>query len=146
MRTLLPYRGICGVGLALGLGFWAVATAQPSRLPPPETVIVSPLGESQSAADGLSRADFSLKQREDRLAALLDRSVADGSLGHREHARASAGLAAIRAAENRMRLRKQGADADTFRLEGHIKTPIAYGRWKRRTPGGRPNLFIGIAI
>lgn len=136
MKPLLPFLAACGLSSALVLGMAGETVAQPSALPPPDTSSASRAGASQNmpaAADELIRADFSLKQREDRLGALLDSSVADGSLGHREHARASAALDAIRAAENRMRLRNHGelTDADTFRLEGHIKTLIASIRWKR---------------
>jgi hypothetical protein len=133
MKPLLPCLAACAVGAGLSLAISGAATAQPSALPPPDTNSASPTGQNAPPeADNLINGDFSLKQREDRLAALLSSSLADGSLSKAEYSRANAELATIRAAENRMRQRNHGelTDTDTFRLEGHIKALIGSIRWK----------------
>jgi hypothetical protein len=130
MKPSLPLLPACGVGVMLALGMAGVASGQPSALPPPP--IENPAAASgPAAADELIRADFSLKQREDRLAALLDSSVADGSLSKAEHSRARGELAALRAREDAIRRRHRGelTDTTTFRLEGRIKALIASLRW-----------------
>ena len=132
MISLPPYLAACGLGLALGFGMVGVAAAQPSILPPPDASSAAPAQRAAPpAADDLINADYSLKQREDRLAALLDSSLADGSLGKPEYARASSELAAINVTEDRLRRGNHGelADTQTFRLEGRIKTLIASLRW-----------------
>lgn len=131
MKPLLPSPVACGVGVLFALGLACVAAAQPSVLPPPSA---PPAGASRPAppeADNLIRGDFSLKQREDRLAGLLDRSLADGSLGRAEYSRARGELAAIQAREDGIRRRHHGelTDTTTFRLEGRIKALIASLRW-----------------
>jgi hypothetical protein len=133
MKSLPPFRAACGAGLALGLSLSGVAAAQPSALPPPPTGSVPPaaIHPAPAAADDLIHGDFSLKQREDRLAALLNSSVADGSLSRAEYSRARGELAAIQAREDSIRQRHHGelTDTTTFRLEGRIKALIASLRW-----------------
>lgn len=133
MKTSLPFLAVLGVGVALGLATAGGAAAQPSQLPLPDTSSAAPAGAAPPAADDLINADYSLKQREDRLAALLSSSRADGTLGKAEYARASGELSAINASEDRLRRRNHGelTDAETFRLEGRIKTLIASLRWAR---------------
>lgn len=130
----LPFLVASGIGVALSFGRAGVPAAQPSSLPPPATNSASSAGANRPAppeADSLIRGDFSLKQREDRLAALLDRSLADGSLGKAEYSRARGELAAIQAREDGIRQRHHGelTDTTTFRLEGRIKALIASLRW-----------------
>jgi hypothetical protein len=130
MKPFLPYLAACGVGLTLWLDMAGVAAAQPSALPPPP-IANAPAASGPAAGDDLIRADFSLKQREDRLAALLESSVADGSLGRAEFTRARGELAAIQAREDGIRRRHHGelTDTTTFRLEGRIKALIASLQW-----------------
>jgi hypothetical protein len=131
MKPFLPLLPACGVGVILALGIAGVAAAQPSSLPPPPSSNAPAAASGPAAADELIRADFSLKQREDRLAALLDSSVADGSLSKAEYSRARGDLAAIQAREDAIRRRHHGelTDTTTFRLEGRIKALIASLRW-----------------
>jgi len=130
MRPFLTSPFARGAGLALALGAAGMAVAQPSSLPPPP-IANAPAASGPATADDLIRADYSLKQREDRLAALLDSSLADGSLSKAEHARARGELAAIQAREDAIRRRHHGelTDTTTFRLEGRIKALIASLRW-----------------
>lgn len=111
------------------------AAGQPTALPLPGSNGDPPAAESPgpaSAVDSVIGGDLSLQQREDRLAALLDRSVADGSLGRDEYRHARVALAAIGATENRLRHRNQGelTDTETFRLESRIKALAGSIRWK----------------
>ena len=133
MISLPRFLAACGLAMALGFGMVGVAVAQPSQLPPPDTSGAAAAGSRSppTAADDLINADYSLKQREDRLATLLQSSLADGSLGKPEYARASNELAAINATEDRLRRANHGelTDTQTFRLEGRIKTLIASLHW-----------------
>ena len=134
MKSRLPSLAACGCALALGLTVvGGEAASQPSQLPPPDSSSAAP-GVSRAppaAVDDLINADYSLKQREDRLAALLDGSLADGSLGKPEYVRAHDELAALQATEDRLRRRNHGelTDTQTFRLEGEIKTLISSLQW-----------------
>ena len=129
MKRHLPFLAAGGACVALA----GVAAAQPSQWPPRDASGPAPAASAPTptAADDLIRADYSLKQREDRLAALIDSSLADGSLGKPEHDRAHDSLASIQATEDRLRRRNHGelTDTQTFRLEGQIKTLIASLRW-----------------
>lgn len=118
---------------ALGAG---AALAQPTRLPlPPESPPVAPYEagplEGSPSVRVISGA-YTLHQREERLEALLKSSVADGSLGRHEYARAGHALEAIRATEDRVRRAHHGelSDTATFRLEGRLRTLAASIRWK----------------
>lgn len=130
MKPSLSSLAACGVGLMVWLDIVGVAAAQPSALPPPP-IANAPAASGAAAGDDLIRGDFSLKQREDRLAALLESSVADGSLSGAESTRARGELAAIQAREDSIRRRHHGelTDTTTFRLEGRIKALIASLRW-----------------
>jgi hypothetical protein len=129
MNTLRRFLATCGAGLALT----SIAMAQPSQLPLPDTSSPPPAANrpAPAAADDLVNADYSLKQREDRLTALLDSSLADGSLGKPEYARGRDSLAAILATEDRLRRLNHGelTDTQTYRLESRIKTLVASLRW-----------------
>jgi hypothetical protein len=127
MNTLQRFLAACGVCFSMV----GVAAAQPAQLPPPDTNPAGPAASRPAPADDLINADYSLKQREDRLAALLASSLADGTLSKPEYARASNELAAINATEDRLRRRNHGelTDTQTFRLEGEIKTLIASLQW-----------------
>ena len=131
MKSPLPLPAVFRVGVMLALGVAGVVVAQPSALPPPPIGAAPPAASRPATADELIRGDYSLKQREDRLAALLDSSVADGSLSKAEHSRARGELAAIQAREDAIRRRHHGelTDTTTFRLEGRIKALIASLRW-----------------
>ena len=128
--------------LAAALAIAGAACAQPPGPPegqgPPVTgqTVIPPadyVHGDASAVNDLDRPDLSLSQREDRLGAELEKSVADGSLGQHEYARASAALADIRATEDRLRKASHGelTDGETFRLEARIKTLAASIHWKR---------------
>lgn len=131
MKPHLPFLAACGAGMTLVLAVAGVAAAQPSSLPPPPIDNTPAAASGPAAADDLIRGDFSLKQREDRLAALLNSSVAVGSLSRAEYSRARGELAAIQAREDGIRRRHRGelTDTTTFRLEGRIKALIASLHW-----------------
>jgi hypothetical protein len=130
------------VAAGLSLAISGAASGQPAGPPeeerPPVTgqTVTPPAAAvhgDESAVGAIDHPDWSLAQREERLGADLDKSIADGSLGHAEYARAHAALVEIRAAEDRLRKRNHGelTDSETFRLEGRIKLLAASIHWKR---------------
>lgn len=109
--------------------------AQPTHMPLPPTGDMSPATDDSGippAIESVVGGDLSLPQREDRLGALLETSVADRTLGQAEYRRASDELAAIKATEDRLHRRNhfQLTDTDTFRLENRIKPLATSIRWK----------------
>ncbi len=132
---------------ALAASLWAAggAGAQPARTPdaPPAVTgqtVVPPSAPTERAegepAYSLDRPDWSLKQREDRLAELADSSLASGALDPAEAARVKAALAQIEASEDRARRRHDGelTDAETFRLEGRLRALAGDIHWARPPP------------
>jgi hypothetical protein len=127
-----PRLGPGLIAIMLGLTLAGAAWPQPTPQPPPMSPVPPGSGAEQSPALDLIQGDFTLHRREDRLGAVLDRSVADHALGQAEYGRASRALADIRASEDRLRARHNGelTDSETFRLEGRLKTLAASLHWK----------------
>lgn len=85
----------------------------------------------------IDHPDWSLKEREDRLADLLSASLASGDIDPAEAGRLQAELADIRASEDRLRRRNNGelTDSETFRLEGRLRGAAASIHWLHGAPG-----------
>jgi hypothetical protein len=129
-----PTAAMALIGFSMALGA-APAGAQPG--PPPgqptpntgQNVVPPPdvIRSGTMRDDPLDGPDYSLRQREDRLAARLAANHAEGSLSPGEYARDKAELADIQTTEDRLRRRNNGelTDSETFRLEGRLKTLAA---------------------
>jgi hypothetical protein len=122
------------------------AFAQPARSPDaPPAVTGQTVGPARAPAAQtvgppeftLEQPDWSLKQREDRLVALVDSSLAEGDLDRAEAERVKAELAQIEASEDRARRRHDGelTDSETFRLEGRIHSLAGGIHWLQRKTG-----------
>jgi hypothetical protein len=139
------FAGPLGLALALALG--AAPHGRAQALPPPDSprpatgqTVTPPAPRILPEAPrdfSVDHPDLSLKQREDRLEALVTSSLASGALNRAEAERVKAALAGIEASEDRLRRRHGGEliDSETFRLEGRIHTLAADIHW---APGAAP--------
>ena len=124
VRSFLP-----AVALALGVLVAGAAGAQPTRLPLPPPPMAAPPPRVQAPSDdapavgATPSADPTLHERQTRVAALIDQSLADGTITPAEARDARRRLTDIRQTEDRLRRRQQGviSETETFRLEGRLK-------------------------
>jgi len=130
-----------GAAVVLGLAAWSAANGQPSPEPPPPAGPVAPIfaGAPPPTAPPvvLPRRPATLHEREDRLDALLDAELHDGSIDPTVGAGARMELDSIRYTEDRLRGRHGGelSDTDAFQLDARLQrvSEIIRGH-----PGGEP--------
>jgi hypothetical protein len=145
VRVAPRLPGASTLALVLALGAAPVGHAQalpaPGGPPPVTGQTVTPpaprLFPETPRDFSVDHPDLSLKQREDRLDALVNSSLASGALNLAEAERVKATLASIEASEDRLRRRHGGEliDSETFRLEGRIHSLAADIHWM---PGASP--------
>jgi hypothetical protein len=116
-----------GMAVALGLAASSSAVSQPAPGPSPPSEPVAPIfaGAPPPTAPPveLSRRPGTLHEREDRLDAVLDADLHDGTLDQAVGERARMELDSIRYDEDRLRHENNGAltDADAFQLDARLE-------------------------